>query len=114
MHVSTETQRQRGGDAPEGQYSAGEQQIIIIKKEIVVGGRQGLDVAGKFVWLAAQGNIDLTCNYWKGTRKERTRQGGKDVESRRQPRSAAALCQSETLQKGSLVECVSVSVSGSV
>lgn len=42
-------------------------------------------MARKFLCLAAQGNIDLTCNYWKGTREERgrggTMQGGKDVES---------------------------------
>lgn len=32
---------------------------------------QGLNVARKFLCMAAQGNIDLTCNYWKGTREER-------------------------------------------
>lgn len=47
-------------------------------------GEQGLNVARKFLCLAAQGNIDLTCNYWKGMREARgsgrMKQGGKDVE----------------------------------
>lgn len=53
--------------------------------------KKGRAGTGKFLCLAAQGNIDLTCNYWKGTREERRRgrkkQGGGDVERCRQPRS---------------------------
>lgn len=58
-------------------------------------------MARKFLCLTAQGNIDLTCNYWKGTREERgsgrmKRGGGEDVWSRRQPRSAAESSKNET------------------
>lgn len=35
--------------------------------------KKGRAGAGKFLCSAAQGNIDLTCNYWKGTREERWR-----------------------------------------
>lgn len=30
---------------------------------------QGLNVARKFLCLAAQENIDLTCNYWEGDKR---------------------------------------------
>lgn len=64
---------------------------------------QGLNVARKFLCLAAQGNIDLTCNYWEGTSDERgsgrMKQGGEDVESRRQPRSATVCNMNKTIQR---------------
>lgn len=72
---------------------------------------QGLNVAKMFFCLAAHGNIDLTCNYWKGTREERGRGrmklGGKDVESCRQPRSVSVCNMNETLQRlsGSVTAC---------
>ena len=68
------------------------------------------NVARKFLWLAAQGNINLTCNYMKGTRNEKEmgvgggkrgggtretegeREGSEDVDPLRQPRSVYALC----------------------
>lgn len=80
-------------------------------------GGEGMNVARKFLCLAAQGNIDLTCNYWKGTREERERegeggsgrmkQGGEDVESRRQPRSVTVYNMNDTLQRvsGSVAVC---------
>lgn len=57
-------------------------------------------MARQFLCLAAQGNIDLTCNYWKGMREERVGErawhGGKDVGRWRQPRSATVCNMNET------------------
>lgn len=70
-----------------------------------------LNVARKFLCLAAQRNIDLTCNYWKGTREERgsgrVYRSGKDVGRRRQPRSATVCNTNEPLQRlsGSVTAC---------
>lgn len=38
----------------------------LIKKKVKISREQELNVARKFLCLAALGNIDLTCNYWKG------------------------------------------------
>lgn len=66
-------------------------------------GEQEPSAARKFLCLAAQGNIDLTCNYWKGTRFERgsghMKQSGKDVASRRQPRSVTVYNKNEIIPR---------------
>lgn len=79
---------QRGGVKREPIYSL---QYIYIYK-----GEQGLNVARKFLCLAAQGNIDLTCNYWKGRREGE--RGGKDVELQT---AKVSDCMNETPQRRS-------------
>lgn len=81
---------------PEGRRRWSREPEYIYKKKRKERKReQGLKMARKFLCLTAQGNIDLTCNYWKGTREERgsggMKRGGEDVWSRRQPRSATRM-----------------------
>lgn len=85
----------RGGLHQRGGGGGRENQNIYIKKKERKKERAGAENGEKVLCLTAQGNIDLTCNYWKGTREERgsgrMKRGGEDVWSRRQPRSATRM-----------------------